>query len=572
MKRFLLIGFVLLLSFACRPSASDFNSITDDYINDWKEFYPTEAFDSGDRASAFRFEDFSDKRVRKWVNLNRRMISRIEKIKSELTYNERLDAELLFSRAGLELERWERDEVLINSADFYYQHISGALTYLLVRHYLTLEEKRNAILNRMAGIRDLCRLGVEKLKDGRPTSTEQSIRNFEELASFFERNLTEIGRTWMDTANFQGFQQQCLDTAECLRSLITHLQSNVVPNMTLDDGMGREDYARKLRIHSLMDDLTPEKLAELATETLAEMNLEFQRVAQEYWKEEYPDKAFPEDFKEIVKAARDEIEDLRVKNERDFLNMWRDLAERAEIFVQENRVASMPHKRTFAIQPSPRQLQRWGGVFWSGPFDPEATTIFYIPRISDEEPAPEKESFYRRYNIPLSTVLIAHELFPGHYLQGKYAAYNPRVVRSVFYNYFHIEGYATLCQKVMMDSGWGENSKLVYLAHLHSLRRAISGSIFSVKVHCEGWDIDRAAELALENGLTEPDSSSQAWYRVMNQPFGMLSYFMGYRELNRYYEEEKERLGDSFVLQEFMDTLLETGAVPLYAVPKILRQ
>ena len=44
------------------------------------------------------------------------------------------------------------------------------------------------------------------------------------------------------------------------------------------------------------------------------------------------------------------------------------------------------------------------------------------------------------------------------------------------------------------------------------------------------------------------------------------------KELKKYYTDEKERLGDSFVLQEFMDKLLETGAVPLYAIPEILER
>ncbi|MFC2165544.1 DUF885 family protein [Acidobacteriota bacterium] len=571
MKKFFVILIVLLFTFACRPSANDFPSIIDDYLEDWKKFYPTEAFQNGDRASVFQFEDFSDNRVEKWINSNRQTLSKIEAIKGELSFDDRIDADLLSRHASLELERWVHDDVLRNSSDFYYQQISGALTYLLVRHYLTLQEKRTAVLNRLAGIRELCHLGGEKLRDGRPTSTRESIRLFEELASFFEQNLPDIGQTWMDAANFEGFRQQCLDTAECIRSLINHIQRNVIPMMTMRDGMGSENYARKLRIFSLMD-LTPERLSELALEAMRETNAEFHEVALQYWKETDPDKNVPEDFKMILEESRDEVEGLSVSNVSDFLNLYRDLAERAEIFVQVNHIATMPPKRTFSIQPSPQQLPRWGGVFWAGPFDPDATTIFYIPRISDDSPELEKEAFYRRYNIPLSTVLIAHELFPGHYLQGKYAANNPRIVRSVFYDYFHVEGYATLCQKVMLDEGWGENNKLFYLAHLLSQRRVISGAIYSVKVHCEGWDIDRAAEFAVKNGLIKPEKSEQAWYRVMNGSFEILSYFLGYKDLNMHYMNEKERLGDSFVLQEFMDKLLETGAVPMYAIPEILKR
>jgi len=571
MRKFFVIVCVLVYASGCRPSANGVASIIDDYIQEWREFYPTEAFNNGDRASAFRYENFSDKRVGKWIKFNRQTLRMIEKIKAELTFDDRCDADLLSRSAGLELERWVHDDVLRNSSDFYYQQITGALTYLLVRHYLTLEEKRTAVLNRLSGIRTLCHLGVYKLKDGRPTSTKESIRLFDELATFFEQNLCDIGRTWMDAANFDDFQQQCHDTAECIRSLMRHLKDNVIPNMTLHNGMGWENYARKLRIFSLMD-ITPKRLLELVLEAMDETKKEIRRVAQEYWAESGTDTDVPDDFKRLLEMIREEIETLHVESEADFLKLYRDLAQRAESFVQDNHIATIPPKRTFVIQKSPQQLARWGGVFWSGPFDPDATTLFYIPWVSDEAPELEKEAFYKRYSIPLSTVLITHELFPGHYLQGKYAAVNPRIARSVFCDQFNIEGFATLCQKAMLDAGWGDNNTLIYLAHLLSQMRIISGALYSVKVHCEGWNIEKAAAFAAENGLNEPEAYDQAWYRVMNLPFQILAYSIGYRELNKSYVAEKERLGDAFDLQEFMDRLLEAGAVPLYAVPEILKR
>lgn len=571
MKKFLVALVVFLFAFACRSSVNDIHSVIEDYLGEWREFYPTDAFNNGDLASVFRFEDFSDKRVDRWINFNRQTLSRIEAIRGVLSFDDGIDADLLSRYADLELERWVNDDVLKNSANFYYQQISGALTYLLVRHYLTLEEKRTAVLNRLEGIRELCHLGLDRLIDGRPMSTRESIRLLEQQASFFERNLPEIGRTWMKEESFKSFHRECLDTAQSIRSLATHVQRAVIPKMTMRDGMGRDNYARKLRIFSLME-LTPEKLSELSLDAMAETKTEFENVAKAYWSEADPGKVVPEDFRSILKETQGKIEELRVDNSADFLNLYRDLAERAELFVLNNHIATIPPKRTFVVQPAAQQLERWGGVFWSGPFDPDATTIFYIPRIPDESPEPEKEEFYKRYNIPLSTVLIAHELFPGHYLQGKYAANNPRIARSVFFDQFNVEGYATLCQKVMLDSGWGGNNKLVYLAHLFSQMRINSSALYSVKVHCEGWDIDRAADFAEENGLSRPEASGLTWNRVMNFPFDTLAYSIGYRELSRYYTSEKERLGDSFVLQEFMDKLLEAGEVPLYAIPDILKK
>jgi len=560
---------ILLLLACCRSGPKNINGIIGDYIDAWKKFYPTEAFNNGDRPSAFRFEDFSDKKVRRWVDFNENTLKRIERIKDSLTFDDRIDADQLARRSGLEIERWVHDEVLKNSSHFYYDQVSGALTYILVRHNFSLKEKRTAVLNRLSGIRKLCRLAEAKLENGRPVSTELSLGLWEDVASFFEKDMPEIAKTWMDAKNFKEFHKQCAETVSCIRSLILHIKSAVIPEMTLPDGSGREDFARKLRIFTLMD-ISPERLSEIALDEFARTKTEFQRLAEEYLRETESEGSVPASFKSLMERITDRLEAHRAGNTSDFLNLYRELAYKAERFVLENRVATVPFKRTFVTELSPQHLARWGGVFWSGAFDPDAVTLFYITWISDDAPEAEKEAFYRRYNIPLVTVLITHELFPGHYLQGKFAAHNPRIMRSLFFDDLYAEGWATFSQKAMLDAGWAGNDKLVLLANLRTLLRTTASAINAVKIHCGEWDIDRAAEFAEEYGLVSPLDSQFLKYRIMNYPFLTLSYFLGYRELERFYESERERLGEAFNLQEFMDKILEAGTVPMYAIPEIL--
>ncbi|MBN1224234.1 MAG: DUF885 family protein [Candidatus Aminicenantes bacterium] len=571
MKKCSVVCFLLFLCICCKPPAEGISAIIDEYIEGWKNFYPTEAFNNGHRPSAFRFEDFSDKNVRIWIDFNKRVKNKTEKIQGGLSFDDKVDADQLRQRIDLELERWIHDEVLKNSSHFYYDQISGALTYILVRHYFSLKEKRIAVCDRLEGIRRLCRLGMEKLENGRPLSTNLSVDLFEDLASFFKENLPEIAQTWMDAENFKKFREECFETVGCLNSLISHIKNTVMPKMDLPDGIGRDDYARKLRIHTMMN-LSPEQLSEIALEDFEKIKEEIREVASEYLKETEPDKKVPEDFNELMQEINGKLEALRVDNTEDFLNLYRDLANRAERFIQDNHVATLPLRRTFVVELSPRQLARWGGVFCSGAFDPDAMTLFYISWVPDDAPESDKEAFYKRYNIPLVNVLIAHELFPGHYLQGKYAAINSRIVRSVFAGELYIEGWATLSQKVILDAGWAESDKLVLLANLRSMLRSIASAIYSVKVHCEGWDIERTAAFADKYGIDSPKNSQFLRYRVMNVPFFTLAYFLGYRVLEEQYSAEKARLGDAFVLQEFMDKLLEAGAVPMYAIPEILKR
>jgi len=561
----------LFMSLCCKPSPPGIKTLIDDYVGEWKKFYPTEAFNNGDRPSAFMFEDFSDEILREWIDFNRKTKKKIEEIKAALSFDDKIDADQLTQRIDLELERWIHDRVLRNSAQFYYEQISGALTYVLVRHYLSVKEKRIAVCNRLEGIRRLCRLGVEKLENGRPCSTRLSIDLFEDLSSFFKEKLPCIAQTWMDAGNFKKFNEACLETVDCLDSLSVHIKNSVMPGMSLPDGIGRDNFARKLRINTLMD-LSPEQLAEKALEDFAGTKEDIRRAAIEYYAEKEPGNRLPDDFKALMQKITDSLHAFRADNTSDFLSLYRDLAHRVERFVIDEKIATVPFRRTYVVELSPRQLARWGGVFWSGAFDPDATTLFYISWIPDDAPEPEKEAFYKRYNIPFVNVLIAHELFPGHYLQGKYAANNPRICRSIFALPIYTEGWATLSQKVILDAGWAENNKLVLLANLCAQLRATASAIYSVKVHCEGWDFAKTAEFADVSGLKSPQNSQYLMHRVMNLPFLNLSYYLGYSVLVKHYIAEKERLGDAFELRDFMDKILEAGTVPMYAIPAILKR
>ena len=70
-------------------------------------------------------------------------------------------------------------------------------------------------------------------------------------------------------------------------------------------------------------------------------------------------------------------------------------------------------------------------------------------------------------------------------------------------------------------------------------------------------------EFSTNTCLLAPQFAKSLWGRLMRSPMQMTSYFVGYHQLSEIYEEEKERLGDRFILLNFMDTILRTGAIPV---------
>ena len=106
-----------------------------------------------------------------------------------------------------------------------------------------------------------------------------------------------------------------------------------------------------------------------------------------------------------------------------------------------------------------------GGVYSSGPFDPEAETLFYLPSVADEAPEKTKNGFYRSFNNPFNSMIITHEIHPGHYLQLRYAAQHPSAVRPLFAGDDFTEGWASFCEQMMLDEGWDEDLPLTRFPH-----------------------------------------------------------------------------------------------------------
>ena len=85
----------------------------------------------------------------------------------------------------------------------------------------------------------------------------------------------------------------------------------------------------------------------------------------------------------------------------------------------------------------------------------------------------------------------------------------------------------------------------------------------SVQVHCNNWSKQKMLEFSINKCLLAPQFAKSLWGRLMRSPMQMTSYFVGYHQLSELYEEENDRLGESFITLNFMDTILREGALPI---------
>jgi uncharacterized protein (DUF885 family) len=563
---------VIMVLFQCGQKEVPIGKLIEDYTKEWRQFYPSRALAAGDKAAAFRFEDLSIHQVQKWLRFN---ASGLEKLSrpgpfKSLSLDDRIDARLLRRQMLTEIEKWEKDRLHENSPALYAGMISQALTHILARDVLSPGETVRAVINRLQGIDTLCDAAVDNLKNGSPRRTRRSAAGLEKTAQFYEKNLPGIARTWLKPFQIKDFEKKTRETAAKIRQLANHIEEKVIPHMTIPDTLGKENYTGKLKIYT-DSSLTPRQLEEISFKEIEQVRRMMAGVAGEYREEQDPGKEKPTDLKVLMDDVLEVMESHRQDNQQDFLNHFKELIDRAEAFIIEKNIASLSGKRTLFTDLSPAHFASAavGGVYAAGPFDPDAVTLFYLPTVPDSAPEKVKEGFYRSFNNHFNTMIITHEIFPGHYLQLKMASTNPHLVRSLFADDLFVEGWATLCEQITLDAGWDGDNKLTRLAHLRKRLENAVRAYTSVQVHCNGWNREQLVKFAVEKGLLAPQFAINLWDRVMNSPLQLTSYFLGFRAFADLLEKEKKRLGESFRIQDLSDKILRTGAVPLAELPAI---
>ena len=532
------------------------------YVEKWIDFYPSEAFTNGHSAAAWHFENFSKERVIDWIEYNRQIFERLTNHTIELSVDQAIDVRVLLRQTSLELERWHYDKVLANQAMYYAELISQALTYVIVRDQFSVEEKLKILIARLRGVQTLAELGLISLRNGSPQRTQRAIKILEQTIFFYSNHLPVLAAAW--TTKTEDIEPYINETAATVKALVKHMKVTVLPVASIPDKFDNSDYERKLKIHT-DSDLSPEKLKQSALNDITEVRRMMKKMAASWWKEQYPQNPIPTDEYYLLHAAIDAMENEREDNRKDFLNFFIKLTNAAEHFVVQHELATVPLPRTLKIDLSPDHFSgaAYGGVYPTGPFNPNADTLFYLPTIPDDSPEEMKEGFYRSFNTHFNTMIIAHEMLPGHYLQYKVGVSLAPTLRSLFANGIYVEGWGTFSEELMLNRGWGGENKLTKLAHLRKRLENATRAYVSVMVHHENWGEQKFLEFATKRGLLAPQFAINLWNRVMNNPLQITNYFLGLHQFKTLWREEKERLGSKFNTRDFVDSVLQAGPIPI---------
>ncbi|WP_198117837.1 DUF885 domain-containing protein [Massilia rhizosphaerae] len=205
-----------------------------------------------------------------------------------------------------------------------------------------------------------------------------------------------------------------------------------------------------------------------------------------------------------------------------------------------------------------------------GPYRPRDKTYYNVTPLDDLTPE-QAESSLREYNNWMLQILNIHEAIPGHYTQLMNANRSPSLVKALFGNGAMVEGWAVYGERMMLDSGYGDNAPELWLMWCKWNLRSVSNAILDYSVHVLGMTRDQAMDLLVRQAFQTPQEAAEKWRRAQLSSVQLSSYFSGYSDIMELRERRKEQLGDRFNLKQFHDQFLSYGNAPVKIIGELMR-
>jgi uncharacterized protein (DUF885 family) len=241
-------------------------------------------------------------------------------------------------------------------------------------------------------------------------------------------------------------------------------------------------------------------------------------------------------------------------------------------YVIKNNLVTIDPSKPLVVRETPLYQRGVAGasIDAPGPYRPKDKTYYNVTPLDGLTPE-QAESSLREYNNWMLQILNIHEAIPGHYTQLMNANRSPSLVKALFGNGAMVEGWAVYGERMMLESGYGDNAPELWLMWCKWNLRSVSNTILDYSVHVLGMTREQAMDLLVRQAFQTPQEAAEKWKRAQLSSVQLSSYFSGYSDIMELRERRKEQLGDRFNLKQFHDQFLGYGNAPVKIIGELMR-
>jgi uncharacterized protein (DUF885 family) len=485
--------------------------------------------------------------------------------------------------------RWELTDLRDWEWDPSFYNVADPFALLLSTEYAPLEQRLRTVMKRLRNVPAYYAAAKHSVKDPTPEHVDLAIQQSRGALDVFGESLTkQIAGSKLGASERNTLTQRVAaaraaieDYVSWLEALQRHLSETLrtagphdfgtAPGRARSFRIGRELYEQKFtfEIHS---GETAERLYRRAQQEKERLLQRMGLLADLLWPKYFPNEAPPADREErtgrvIAALSRQHVAPA------DLVPEVKRLIPDLETWVSDHGLLDVDRSKPLEVRETPlyKRGVAGGSLDPPGPYNPGAPSYFNLDPLS-ELTAPQVESFLGEYNRWMLPILVIHETVPGHYVQLMYSNRSASRIKSVFGNDATIEGWAVYGERMMMESGYGEDTAEQWLIYSKWNLRSVCNTILDYGVHVLGMSEAEARGLLIHEAFQGEQEFREKWHRVRVTSVQLTSYFAGYSAIYDFRERLKKEQGAAFDLKRFHERFLSFGSAPVPLIEEMMAQ
>ncbi len=478
-----------------------------------------------------------------------------------------------------DLRQWQWDPSLYNVAD--------PFALLLSTEYAPLEERLRVVMKRLKNVPAYYAAAKRSVKDPTPEHVDLAIQQNRGALDVFGDSLTKqiegsklsASERRLLTERVTAARAAIEDYANWLEALQHHLSETLRTAGPQDFGpaagrarsfrMGREPYEQKFT-YEIQSGESAATLYQRAQQEKERLLQRMGLLADLLWPKYFPNEAPPPDREErtgrvIAVLSRQHVAPA------DLVPEVKRLIPDLESWVSDHGLLDVDRSKPLEVRETPPYKRgiAGGSLDPPGPYNPGAASYFNLDPLS-ELTAAQVESFLGEYNRWMLPILVIHETVPGHYVQLMYSNRSASRIKSVFGNDATVEGWAVYGERMMMESGYGNDTAEQWLIYSKWNLRSVCNTILDYGVHVLGMTEEQARRLLIHDAFQEEQEFREKWHRVRVTSVQLTSYFAGYSAIYDFRERLKKEQGAAFDLKRFHERFLSFGSAPVPLIEEMM--
>ena len=490
------------------------------------------------------------------------------------------DWRLIDDQIAVGLLEFDRIQNYRHNPTVYVELLGGALFQPLTDNYAAEDVRLGDVLSRIEAIPKFLEQARRELVDADPIFIKVAMEENEGNVDLIQNTI--FAALHPGTPLKARFDKAAPTAVDALKNFSHWLESDLAGQKTDRTWrLGKDLYAEKFRL-VMETPVTPEQVLSEAEAGLKKTLAEMLEIALPLHKQYYPDHddhvtlGTKERENTIIGEVLKKISDDHPKRDELMQTAKEDLVGIRQ-FILDKKIVSLKSRdnlKVIATPPFMRGVYSVGGFHGAPPLDPNAEAQYWVTPIDSKTPEEKADSRLREYNDWVLKWLCIHEALPGHYVQAEHAndiqPVTRRLVRAIFGNGAYVEGWAEYIAQVMMREGFANNDPRYRLSYLKVWLRAMGNAVLDIRMQTMGMTDDEAMSLMMNDAFQTRAEAEGKLQRAKLTSTQLPTYFVGTSDWWRLRQAYEAAKGKDFTLAEFHDRALDTGALPVPALGRLL--